>query len=114
MARIDTKEIEQRARSARVACGLEQKDLAAALGVKQQRISWLELGRAKTPDLDLLMKIATDLEADFLELLLDEGINDEVLKLVQTIYSMPEDKQTLVRQMIAHLNDGPPDTHAEG
>lgn len=107
--------IGQKIKDARLAKGLTQQELGDIVGVQKSAIAKYENGRVVNIKRSTLQKIASALEIRPSELLFDESpreaadlhvriITDfELMKALKIYYSLSEEKQRIVRELISSL-----------
>ena len=110
-------EIGQKIKDARLAKGLTQQELGDIVGVQKSAIAKYENGRVVNIKRSTLQKIASALEIRPSELLFDESpreaadlhvriITDfELMKALKVYYSLSEEKQRVVRELISSLSE---------
>lgn len=108
-------EIGQKIKEARLAKGLTQQELGDIVGVQKSAIAKYEKGRVVNIKRSTLQKIASALEIRPSELLFNESpketadlhvkiITDfELMKALKVYYSLSEEKQRVVRDLILTL-----------
>lgn len=108
-------EIGQKIKEARLAKGLTQQELGDIVGVQKSAIAKYEKGRVVNIKRSTLQKIASALEIRPSELLFNESpketadlhvkiITDfELMKALKIYYSLSEEKQRIVRELISSL-----------
>lgn len=109
--------IGQKIKDARLAKGLTQQELGDIVGVQKSAIAKYENGRVVNIKRSTLQKIASALEIRPSELLFDESpreaadlhvriITDfELMKALKVYYSLSEEKQRIVRELISSLSE---------
>lgn len=93
-----------RVKNLRLEKGLSQSDLAEIMGTSNIMISRYERNEVK-PTIDVLIRFAYALETKVAYLVGESKItlDPELSKIVEDILSFPEDRQRLLRSMIASL-----------
>lgn len=110
-------EIGQKIKDARLAKGLTQQELGDIVGVQKSAIAKYENGRVVNIKRSTLQKIASALNIRPSELIFDESpkeaadlhvriITDfELMKALKVYYSLSEEKQRVVRELISSLSE---------
>lgn len=61
----------------RIKKGLKQKDLAEKVGISSQYMMQIEKGKAKNPSIEIMKKIAMELNASVYDLFFNETVEED-------------------------------------
>ena len=93
-------------KDARIAKGLTQEQLGSIVGVQKSAIAKYENGRVVNIKRSTLQKLAIALDLKGSDLIdekkptIDDGLSENVLRLIEFAKSVPEDKAAMVLQVM--------------
>lgn len=96
-------------KQARLAKGLTQEELGEIVGVQKSAIAKYENGRVVNIKRSTLQKLAIALDLKGSDLIAekptadDDGLSDDVMKLVEFAKSVPEDKASMILQVMRSI-----------
>ena len=102
-------EIGKLIKEARLAKGLTQEELGSIVGVQKSAIAKYENGRVVNIKRSTLQKLAIALDLKGSDLIAEKptvdnvGLSEEVMKLVEFAKSVPEDKASMILQVMKSI-----------